>query len=402
LIHLLLVYVCVVVVACVMRYGRILRNAMTRDPVVAPTTFAHRVDPAPMVSVLVPARDEEHNIRGCLDSLVAQDYPNFEIIVTDDRSEDRTAEIVQGYVKRDRRVKLIRNRELPEGWGGRHHALHLAAQQARGEFLLFTDADTVHAPQSLSQSVTCAVTNGIDLLSLVLRLKDETFWQKFLNPLASVTLMVQYRMKEVNDPTSDKFFANGQYSLIRREAYDQVGGREAIRSEFMDLALGRRVKQAGLKTWMAHAGDRLAQARSWNSFRGIWNGWTRIFLGVLQRSPRLAVQVLLRFVFLILGPFALFLGVSAALLLGHGGPLLWTLFGLTGLVVVGVQTMGIAGYHLCHADLRYAALFYPAAFFITGMVLHAIVKLCVGGEVVWKGQRYQASRRDTAGGGEKT
>jgi chlorobactene glucosyltransferase len=377
-----------VAAAGVLRYGRLLRDAAVHDPVITPTTFDQRVSPAPTVSVIVAARNEEQDITACLDSLLAQDYPHFDVTVVDYRSEDATAEMVEGYVGRDRRVRLIRNRELPEGWTGRNHALGLGAHGAPGEFLLFLDADTVHAPQNLSQTVTYAVRNHIDMLSLVGRLRNCTFWQKFLHPVASLILMMQYPLNEVNDPNSRKAFAHGQYVLIRRKVYDRIGGRDAIRSAFMDMALAVLVKQAGFKLWLAHAGQWLSQTHVGRSFPDIWRTWTRLFLGGFNRSLRMLAGVLLRQVLFFLVPFLLLLGVAAALVLGHGTPLLWTLFALTTVVLAGEQVMATIGYRLCDADLRYAPLFFPACFIVAAILLNAGVKLWLNRSMVWKGQRF--------------
>ena len=391
--YVLLIYMCVVIAAGILRYGRMLKSCVARDPVITPTTFDRCVSPAPTVSVVIPARNEEQNIGECLESLLAQDYPNFDVTVVDDRSEDRTPEIVEEFARRDRRVQLIRNRELPEGWTGRNHALHLGALAASGEFLLFLDADTVHAPQNLSQTVTYVVNGRIDMLSLIARLRDRTFWQKFVHPVAAILLMIQYPLSEVNDPKSEKSFANGQYVLIRRKVYDAIGGRASVRSEFMDLALARRVKEAGFRLWVAHAGGRLSQTWGRQTLPEIWRMWTRIFVGVFQASPRKCLGALLREVFLFLVPFLLFAGVAAALATGHGTPLLWTVFALSATVVAGQHAMGIVSYRLAGADLRYLLLALPAGFIVAGILLDAAFKLYLNRSIVWKDQRI-SPRRD--------
>jgi cellulose synthase/poly-beta-1,6-N-acetylglucosamine synthase-like glycosyltransferase len=385
--YVLLVYMCVVIAAGILRYGRMLRSVVVRDPVITPATYDQRVTPAPSVSVVIPARNEKENIRGCLESVLAQDYPNFDVTVVDDRSEDRTAEIAEEFAARDRRVRLIRNRELPEGWTGRNHALHLGTLDAPGEFLLFLDADTVHDPRNLSQTVTCAVTENIDMLSLIGRLKDSTFWQKVMHPVAAVLLMVQYPLSEVNDPKSKKAFANGQYVLIRRKVYDAVGGRAAVRSAFVDLALAGNVKDAGFRLRVAHSGEQLSQTWGPRTLRGIWRMWVRVYLGVFHHSGRKILAALFREVFLFLVPFLLFLGLAASVATGHGTPMLWTVFALSAAVVAGQHAMGVVSYRLADADLRYLALALPAGFILAGILFHAWVTLVFNRSVEWKGRR---------------
>jgi cellulose synthase/poly-beta-1,6-N-acetylglucosamine synthase-like glycosyltransferase len=393
--YVLLVYMCVVIAAGILRYGRMLRSSVVRDPVITPTTFDRLVTPAPSVSVVIPARNEKENIRGCLESVLAQDYPNFDVTVVDDRSDDRTAEIVEEFAGRDRRVRLIRNRELPEGWTGRNHALHLGALDAPGEFLLFLDADTVHDPRNLSQTVTYAVTERIDMLSLIGRLRDSTFWQKAVHPVAAVLLMVQYPLSEVNDPKSKKAFANGQYVLIRRRVYDAVGGRAAVRSAFMDLELASRVKDAGFTLRVAHSGGRLSQTWGPRTLLGIWRMWTRVYIGVFHNSGAAILAALFREVFLFLVPSLVFLGLAVSLATGHGTPLLWTVFALSAAVVAGQHAMGIVSYRLAAADLRYLALALPAGLILAGILLNAWATVCFNRSVEWKGQRVTPGGRTT-------
>ena len=241
----LLLYISFLLVTWLCRY-LLLNWTLTHDLRLTPTTYEDPPDPAPRVSVLIAARDEERNIVSCLDSLLAQDYPNYEIIVVDDRSADHTAEMVRQYARRDPRVTLICNEELPEGWTGRNHALHLAARGAQGDFLLFVDADTRHCRSSITQAVSFALENDVDMLSLIIRLDNVGFWAKTLQPILGSMMGIHYPLWKVNDPKSALAYANGQYILMRRETYEAIGGRASIRSEFMDKALAERVKRAGL------------------------------------------------------------------------------------------------------------------------------------------------------------
>ena len=163
-----LIYVALVLAIWIGR-GALLQWTLDHDASVSTNTYDECVDPAPSVSVVVPARNEEQNLPKCLESLLAQDYPNFDVTVVDDRSTDRTAEVVESFCRRDRRVRLVRNTVLPAGWTGRNHALEHGSRDARGEYLLFTDADVLHAPKSISQAVTYTVRNELDMLGLLIR-----------------------------------------------------------------------------------------------------------------------------------------------------------------------------------------------------------------------------------------
>ena len=146
----------------------------------------------PLVSAIVPAKDEEDKLADCLRSVLAQSYPNMEIIVVDDRSADATAAIARRFAERDARVRVISIRNLPEGWTGKTHALHVAGGQARGEWFWFLDADTRHHADSLSIVMEHARVHNAKLASLVPEMRCETFWEKVVQPLAGIVLMRSY------------------------------------------------------------------------------------------------------------------------------------------------------------------------------------------------------------------
>src|ERR1051326_592164 len=164
------------------------------------------------VSIIVPARNEEQNIRGCVTSLLEQDYDNYEVIVVDDGSPDGPAAILDDIARshpRGNRLWVLRLRELPEGWAGKPHALHAGVQEAHGRWLLFTDADTWHAPGALRFSVNKAMQEGIDLLSLASQHELPGFWNKVMMPMAYMGISMQYPPRLVNDPLSPIALANG-------------------------------------------------------------------------------------------------------------------------------------------------------------------------------------------------
>jgi chlorobactene glucosyltransferase len=194
----------------------------TEDGVVSSSRSA-----APTVSIIVPARDEESNIGRCVTSLLEQDYEHYEIIVVDDGSTDATGrildELTRTHPNRDR-LWVLRLRDLPTGWAGKPHALHCGVQEARGEWLLFTDADTWHAPHCLRSAMAQALQEKADLFTMGAEQELPSFWDKVLMPMAYLSISMQYPPKKVNDPNSSVAIANGQYILIRRQVYDQIYG----------------------------------------------------------------------------------------------------------------------------------------------------------------------------------
>src|SRR5579862_3563909 len=190
------------------------------------------------VSVIVPARNEEATLSDCLTSLLAQQGVAFEIIVIDDHSTDRTSEIASSFSGSG--VKLIHAPELPAGWTGKNNAVAAGARIARGEWLLFTDADTVHLPGSLARSIEEAKRQKAALLSYSPEQIAKSFWEKAVMPVIFAELAASFRPSQVSNPNSTAAAANGQYILIAREAYNAVGGHAAIAGNLLeDVALAR-------------------------------------------------------------------------------------------------------------------------------------------------------------------
>ncbi len=233
---------------------------------------------APRVSVIVPARDEERNIEACVTSLLAQDYDNFEVIVVDDGSTDATPTILARLARTpegQRRLRVARVEELPEGWAGKPHALHTGTRIASGEWLLFTDADTRHMPTALRSAVTRALSEGADLFTIGTTQELPDFWSRVLMPIAYMGISAQYPPALVNNPHSPIAIANGQFLLIRRAMYECVGGynTDELRATVVDdLALARMVKRSGGKLRFVD-GRGLVSVRMYHSLQEQVNGW---------------------------------------------------------------------------------------------------------------------------------
>jgi len=231
-------------------------------------------DNKPRASILVPARNEQENIASCLESLVQQDE-GLEIMVADDSSEDRTAEIVKEFAARYSCVRLIRVPPLPEGWLGKNHALYVARQHAASDWLLFTDADTRHAPGKLRDVIARAERDGISMLSLSPEQVTQTWWEKAVIPIIYDLLGQLYDFEQVNEAGHAQAAANGQYILIRSAVYDEVGGHAAIRGEILeDVLLASRVKQTGHRIWFG-SGVGVVRTRMYRRFSEMWEGWTK-------------------------------------------------------------------------------------------------------------------------------
>ncbi len=236
---------------------------------------------SPLVSVIVPARNEERNIRHCVESLLEQDYGNYEVIVIDDGSTDATPrildELVASHPRSDRLYVLRLREDLPQGWAGKPHAIHKGAQEAHGKWLLFTDADTWHAPNALRSSLAQAIEEQADLFTLGSTQELPAFWDKVMMPMIYLGISMLYPPKLVNDPLSKVAVANGQYILIRREVYDALGGyaRPELRGTLLDdRDLARVVKEHGYKLHFVD-GQGLISVRMYHNLKEIWRGWRK-------------------------------------------------------------------------------------------------------------------------------
>lgn len=267
----------------------------------------------PFVSIIVPARNEEKNIRACVEALLNQDYPNFEVIVIDDRSTDQTAVILEEMAKNNSHLKILQGSELPSGWAGKPFALHQAANIAQGQWLLFIDADTFLDKNALAASMERARQTQADLYTVMTEQITGSFWEKAVMPLVMTALSVGFSPKRVNDPKTRDAIANGQYILINRLVYDAVGGHERLRNLIVeDKALAEQVKWNGYRLVVAD-GRGMARTRMYTSLPQMWEGWTKnIYLGLSDR-PGL----------LLLGVFGAFLASMAAIFLP-----IWPMLGI--------------------------------------------------------------------------
>lgn len=239
------------------------------------------------VSIIVPARNEEVPLGDCLASLVRQEGVRFEIIVVDDGSTDRTREIAEGFSG----VRVISAGPLPEGRTGKNNAVIAGVAAARGEWLLFTDADTVHLPGSLARALEEAKREQADLLSYSPQQIAVTWAEKIVMPVVFAELAAQYPPEKVRRQDSTVVAANGQYLLVHRPAYEAVGGHRAVADQILeDVALARRFRQAGKRVYFRYGPDavRTRMYRNWEQLR---EGWTKN-LALLFLRPRARAMLL--------------------------------------------------------------------------------------------------------------
>ncbi len=236
------------------------------------------------MSVIVPARNEEACLGACLDSLLAQTGVKLEVIVVDDQSTDRTREIAAARAA----VRVIEAGPLAPGCSGKCNAAQSGADAARGEWLLFTDADTVHLPGSLARGLGEAREHESALLSYSPAQEVHGLVENAVMPVIYAELAATYRPKNVCDPASPVAAANGQYLLIKREAYDAVGGHAAVSGTLLeDVALAKAVKRSGRKLRFRFGGDAV-RTRMYRTWRDLRDGWTKNLALLFPQTLRLA------------------------------------------------------------------------------------------------------------------
>ena len=264
---------------------------------------------SPVVSVIIPARNEEICLGRCLASLASQIDVLFEIIVVDDASTDRTGDIARSFVDSSGPpVTVISAPPLPENWTGKNNAMSDGAERAKGKWLLFTDADTFHKPGSLARAVAEAEKEDVALLSYSPEQEVHTLLEKAVMPVIFAELAATYPPSKVRDPKSPIAAANGQYLMISRETYDAVGGHAKIASDLLeDVAMARLVKSSGRKIWFRYGGDavRTRMYRSWPQMK---EGWTKNLALQFPKVTGLAWLRLWQFICLLILPWSILRG----------------------------------------------------------------------------------------------
>jgi len=345
----------------------------------------------PLVSILVAAKDEEENIEACLRSLRWQDYTDFEIIVCDDRSDDRTGELADQIAAVDDRIHVVHIRELPDGWCGKNNAMRQGIARARGEWICMVDADCVqNSARTLSVAMQYARDTQADLLSVLPAQRLEGFWERVVQPVCSGVMMIWFLPQKVNDPKKPNAYANGAFMLMKRSAYETVGGHEAVRDRVNeDMHLARLTKQAGLNLQVVRS-EGLYTVRMYQTLGDMLRGWGRIFFGTFETARRLTVS-LLAIILMGLLPYA---AAILGLVLAAAGvePVgWWKACAWAGLAAVVLQiSVARRFYPLVGAPPRYAWTYALGCAVAIAALAEALSKLRPGARLVWRNTEYRS------------
>ncbi len=345
----------------------------------------------PKVSVILPARNEGQYIARCLDSLLTQDYPNFEIIAVNDSSTDRTGEIMKAYAAKDSRIIHIDASPKPEGWTGKNWACYQGYLHTRGELLMFTDADSKHLPSAMSLAVGHLVSQNLDALTAVPRLICNDFWTKMTLPVLATFLHTRFSPIRVNDPNTKTGYFFGSFFLITRSTYETVGTHEGVREELVeDGALGGKVKASKFRMKMVR-GESQIDAVWARDLQTLWQGLRRFMIPVYYQDKAGAYMMVIAVFFILFAPFV---SLPYLLVASFAESISFPI--LLGLQVSAIALIMITIAVQCRLAIFENPLYAFAAPLSGGLIsfsfISAIVDASKKGAVSWRDRKYTITK----------
>jgi cellulose synthase/poly-beta-1,6-N-acetylglucosamine synthase-like glycosyltransferase len=347
----------------------------------------------PRVDILIPAKDEGEAVRGCLDSVLAMDYPHFTVVTIDDRSTDTTGAIFDEYAAKFPQKFCaihIAHGALPAGWLGKSHALWTAAQQCDADWILFIDSDVKVQTDALSAVLALAIDRDYDAVSIMTRLECHSFFERLILPLCAASVGAMTLMSFTNrDNAKAMAFANGQFFLMKRSAYLAVEGHSRVRDDIVeDVALMRNLKANDFTTRL-YFGKQFASTRMGTSLRQMFNGWSRILSGVSRRRP---ARIFAAMFFVLSGLSAYVAGVAGACAFASHGDIRWLTTALAHLLL---QTIILLVIYRMSGNSRAYALLFPIGGPMLLAIYSAAVRACYSGKIAWRGTVYSPAQNPT-------
>ncbi|NOX59529.1 MAG: glycosyltransferase [Planctomycetes bacterium] len=390
---------------CSVWFGLIVaQNRAKRDGLfleVASTAGAETIprETLPNVCVVIAARNEAAGLVDCLRNILQQDYPKLSIRVIDDRSEDDTFAIAQEIARTDPRIRVDRIDQLPPGWMGKSHALWRGTRNVSCDRFLFTDVDCKLAPQAISRAIQEADKRNVELLTLWPQQSAGGFWEHTIIPLCGGIIALWFGSQRVNSPHSSLAFANGQFLLFEREAYERIGGHEAVRSALIeDIPLAEQAKKSNVRCWVASGRD-LVSVRMYDNYNAIINGWARIYVGALRSGSKIAISIIwLLFGSLLPYVAGIYLIVRFLAMQEAGETISMDFIGFAVMCVNHLTLMMIASYRFWGMGgcRRLDLLWYPLSVCVViGILIRSWWWLIVRRSIPWRNTRYVIDRQAT-------
>lgn len=336
----------------------------------------------PDLSVCIPARNEERGIQACLESLLHQDYPKFEVIVVDDNSTDKTGQILLSMKKQYPNLVFIHGKKLADGWVGKPYALHQAYERSKGQYLLFTDADLVYQPYALKSAMHEMISRDLDLLTLMPAAIFGSFWERAIQPVVFGFIAALTRFRKINSASYQNAMGFGAFLLFKKESYQRIGGHLSVRKEILeDVMLAKNAKFNRLCMFVAD-GKKLFSIRMYYSFKEIWVGWRKNLFFAMKGSVMKTLQYSIVILCFILTPYFVVLGNIWA-----GSGFIWITLSL----LASMLTL-ITGLVLCYElnlEKKNIFLFPLGAIVMVAMMFNSMIHVIFLGRTEWRGRTYQ-------------
>ena len=345
----------------------------------------------PKVSIILPARNEEGFIEKCLNSLLDQDYENYEIIAVDDRSEDKTGQMINNFAEKNSKVIHVTAEPKPEEWIGKNWACFEGFKKSTGDLLLFTDADTKHSKKMISLSVSHLLSENLDALTAIPKMLCLDLWTRITLPMLSTFLHTRFSALRVNDPSKKTGYFFGSFFIIKRKTYESVGTHEGVRGELVeDGALGKKVKESGFKMKMVRA-EHLFEAVWARDLPTLWHALKRLVIPLYLQNKKIAVGIFFAVLFLLFMPFPI-LAYAAAFAISSMS--FYLLFFISAITVGLLYTAAILeskkglGLRIIHALLGPIGSLLIVLGFASG-----ILQVKSNSALMWRGRAYSMTNQ---------
>ncbi len=336
----------------------------------------------PLISILIPARNEEDNIKRCINSLLKQDYNNLEILVLDDGSIDRTAEIVNKLIKKDPRIRLYYGKPLARGWLGKSYACQQLAGYAKGQYLLFVDADTLHFPTSISSAIACLLKYKVDALSVFAKQIMVTFPERMVIPFGNFLIMGFMPLALIRRSRKALFCtAIGQFMLFKKDIYKAIGGHESVKGEILeDVIISKQVKRCGYK-FMIFDGRSNLYCRMYHNFSEVVSGYSKVLFSSFDYSVMMMSTAIVVIAAIYLMPFVM---LPLSIIFDWQQAYINMIF-LQMIFILVTRIILSVRYRMKAVDI----LLYPlSVIYLLSMAVNSVLQYKFNIGVCWKGRTY--------------
>jgi len=378
----------VVALIDVLRLDMLFVGALKHEPTLPRSTERNAADGAPLVSVIIPAKDEEPHIEQAVRSILASRYQRIELLLVNDRSQDGTLAIMERLEREDRRIKVLSVKELPEGWTGKTHAMFQGAGCASGEILLFTDADAVVSPDALPRSIRFFKANNLDMMSLLPGFTKRGFIEDAVHTHLSFGISFFYPLHLVNDQGNPAALASGCFLMIRRDVYEEIGTWARLKNEVTeDVALSKLLKAGGRRLLVLRARE-MVHTKPFDRLGDVCRFWQRTFYGALERSIPKVVRLVTNYVALSVLS-ALFVVSGIACLTGAARLPVCLLFAVTALVMAAVIIPSAVIIHQERGHWAYGLTMPVGVLIAAWVAVSTLIRILSNEGIRWRGSLYK-------------